>query len=368
MKRYTQDDTYFKKIDTERKAYWLGFLYADGCVHDYSENRNYLHIDLHLDDKYLLEIFVKDLKSDRIVKINNRGYATLAVHSNKIGKDLIRLGCVPRKSNILKFPKKDIVPKELVKDFIRGYMDGDGCISTYMKLRKNRISPIFICEIKFIGTYHMLDGINRYFKSEKELLINKHAPTTYQISYAGRKYRDIVDSLYKDATIYMTRKKKKWDEFVTYMNIIDAERERKLRRKSTFIEKELTSSKKDIVKRKNVGKEVEQYDLNDYFIKKWENSAMAAEHYKTTSKAIRKVCTGELKSCCNFKWKYTEEIDHKKAKEINQYDMNRNFIREWASVREAAIYYNVTFQAIQRAISGKYETCCGFIWTNKLDV
>lgn len=365
MKRYTQDDTYFQKIDTERKAYWLGFLYADGCVHDYSENQNYVHIHLHPNDRYLLETFVKDLKSDRIVRTDNRGYAVLVVNSNKIGKDLIKLGCVPRKSNILKFPTDDIVPRSLIKDFIRGYMDGDGCISTYMKLKKGRNIPSFICEIKFIGTYDMLDGINRYFKSEKKILINRHSPTTYQISFAGRKYRDIVDSLYEDATIYMTRKKEKWDGFVTYMNNKDAEGEEKLIRKSIAIEKVVTNRKKDIVEKRKVGKEVEQYDLNDNLIKIWENASMAAEHYKSTSKAIRKVCTGELKTCCNFKWKYTEGRDIKKSKEINQYDINRNFIREWASVREAAIYYNVTFQAIQRAIYGKYKSCCGFIWTDK---
>ncbi|WP_258049556.1 hypothetical protein [Clostridium weizhouense] len=32
MPKYIQDDSYFEKIDTERKAYWLVFLYADGCV------------------------------------------------------------------------------------------------------------------------------------------------------------------------------------------------------------------------------------------------------------------------------------------------------------------------------------------------
>lgn len=164
----------------------------------------------------------------------------------------------------------------------------------------------------------------------------------------------------------MTRKKEKWDVFVTYMNNKDAEREEKFIRKSIVREKVVIKRKKDIVEKRKVGKEVEQYDLNDSLIKIWGNASMAAEFYKTTSKAIRKVCTGELKTCCNFKWKYIEEIDNKKSKEIYQYNINRNFIKEWSSVTEAAIYFNVTFQAIQRAISGKYETCSGFIWTNKL--
>ena len=27
------DNTIFEKIDSEEKAYWLGFLEADGCLH-----------------------------------------------------------------------------------------------------------------------------------------------------------------------------------------------------------------------------------------------------------------------------------------------------------------------------------------------
>ncbi|WP_180964026.1 hypothetical protein [Haloimpatiens massiliensis] len=50
---------------------------------------------------------------------------------------------------------------------------------------------------------------------------------------------------------------------------------------------------------------------------------------------------------------------------IRQYDINGNFIKEWNSLREAAAFYDVTFQAIERAISGKYKTCCGFIWSDK---
>lgn len=29
---YKYNEKFFKKIDTPQKAYWLGFLYADGCV------------------------------------------------------------------------------------------------------------------------------------------------------------------------------------------------------------------------------------------------------------------------------------------------------------------------------------------------
>lgn len=418
MGLYVQDNSYFEKIDTERRAYWLGFLYADGCVSEVTENSKSIVLQLHPKDRYILEELLKDIKSDRPIYVNKRGYVSISIGSVKMANDLIKLGCIPKKSLVLKFPAENIVPKDLMRHFIRGYMDGDGCISTYMKLRKNRKSPVLTCEIKFIGTYHMLYGIKEFFKSEKNVLINKHSPDSCQISFAGRKYRNIVDLLYKDATIYMKRKKDKWDEFVEYMNNIDTKKKSsnivvKLDKKLNYLGKYtieslknefdiasiikccehrekykshksfiwiypeeyesimngeinikyiLSNSKSDKSEKRTMVETVEQYDLNGQFIKRWENAKRAAEYYNATAKAIRKACNGERKTCRNFIWKYTEAKESRKCKAINQYDMGGNLIKVWKSCKEASNFYNVTFQSIERAISGKYKTCCGFIW------
>ncbi|MCM1990188.1 NUMOD1 domain-containing DNA-binding protein [Oceanirhabdus seepicola] len=420
MKRYSQDNSYFKKIDTERKAYWLGFLYADGCISEISENNKKIIIQLHPDDKYILEELLNDINSDRPIYVNKKGYVSINIASKEMANDLIKLGCVPRKSLVLKFPSEIIVPCELIKHFIRGYMDGDGCISTYKKARKNRKSLIFKCEIKFIGTYDMLYGIKVFFSSDKDILINKHSPKSCQISFSGRKYREVVDALYNGATIYLKRKKDKWDEFVKYMNDIDTKKEYKesrlivkldndanylgeytvkylknefnigsilkcceyrekhksyknfrwiyLDEYKTFIDncidiKDIFDYKKVCkIEKSKVTKTVKQYDLNEKLIKIWKDAKTAADYYNTTSKAIRKVCNGERKTCCNFIWKYSEPKKSKQSKVVNQYDIDGNLINVWNSCKEASVFYNVTFQSIQRAISGKYKTCCGFVW------
>ncbi|MBU3227100.1 NUMOD1 domain-containing DNA-binding protein [Clostridium algidicarnis] len=422
MSKYIQDDSYFEKIDNERKAYWLGFLYADGCVVEKSENNKKVIMKLHPHDKYTLEQLLKDINSNRPIYVSKKGYVSVEISSVKMANDLIRLGCVPRKSLILKFPNENMVPQNLIKDFIRGYMDGDGCISTYMKLRVDRKTPMFICEIKFIGTYDMLCGIKRFFNSEKNILINKHSPKTCQISFAGRKYKEVVDSLYDNATIYMKRKRDKWNEFKIYIDNKENTRQEKLERKivkldkdtnyigiyalkdlkkefditsiikcceekdhkshknflwiysdkyNEFLENEINIKtmlgykEKTINKKLKQIKRVEQYDLKGELINTWDNVKVAAEYYNTTSKAIRKVCTGERKTCCNFVWKYIDEIESKKNKGIMQYDLNGKLVREWSNLREAAVFYDVTFQAIERAINGKYKTCCGFVWLYK---
>lgn len=479
MTKYTQDNNYFQKIDTERKAYWLGFLYADGCVTNQKSTGagRALILNIHRDDSYLLEEFIKDLKSNRSIDIDGRGYARLSVSNKRLVEDLINLGCVPRKSLILKFPTEDIVPSKLINHFIRGYMDGDGCISVYKKKYKNRKTLINTCEIKFIGTYDMLYGIKKYFKSDKDVLINKYSPKSCQISFVGKKYRDIVDSLYNGATVYLTRKKLKWDEYVSYLdkreeevvrnnnikvvkfdmeaNYIDTYKLVSLKEEfdisaikkccnnrdkykshkdfkwmylseyEAYLEKnidikDLISIRKRVSKKQNnkninlkkyVKKEyaitkieksnfikirtsiniknsiekikcspiankdnlyksrakiINQYSLDNQYIKTWESATEIAEFYNTTAKAIRKVCNGERKSCQGFIWKYRDKENvmnrENEQKAVNQYDFDGNYIKTWNSVKEVADYYNVTVQSIRRVCTGKSKYSCGFIW------
>lgn len=63
---------------------------------------------------------------------------------------LYNYGCTPRKSTTLQFPELSIFQSpDLIRHFIRGYFDGDGCISyTYTSRSKSKVSPI--CD--FLGT------------------------------------------------------------------------------------------------------------------------------------------------------------------------------------------------------------------------
>ena len=121
------DEHKFEKIDTEEKAYWLGFLDADGCIHN---GRNYDYgIELGLQEQdYSHLVKFKDFieKDNKICyreKINSYRYQ---FKNKTMNKDLINLGCVPHKSLILKFPDEDQVPDNFLIPFIRGYFDGDG--------------------------------------------------------------------------------------------------------------------------------------------------------------------------------------------------------------------------------------------------
>ncbi len=129
--------SYFKKIDTAEKAYWLGFLSADGCVQN--ENNKRVSLVLTERDKAHVELFRQHIGSTHAVvyrpptnrTIRGKEYLCSAcygvhVYSKDMVSDLINNGVIPRKTNSLKSPKLN---KALVRHWIRGYFDGDGSIS-----------------------------------------------------------------------------------------------------------------------------------------------------------------------------------------------------------------------------------------------
>lgn len=55
---------YFNVIDTEKKAYFLGFIYADGCIYKRQKGNSLeisLNISIQSKDKEILEELEKEL-------------------------------------------------------------------------------------------------------------------------------------------------------------------------------------------------------------------------------------------------------------------------------------------------------------------
>lgn len=129
-------DTYFHHIDTPTKAYWLGFLFADGYLIHRPTSRNYeLGIELQAQDEYILKALADELGGQHKIthkssdkEFNGYHYhtetAVLRVYSKQIVTDLINHGVVPNKTNSAIFPRCE----HFFQDFVRGYLDGDGCI------------------------------------------------------------------------------------------------------------------------------------------------------------------------------------------------------------------------------------------------
>lgn len=133
--KYKVNHHYFDEIDSEYKAYILGFIYADGSVSQPKGNRQLaLTISLQEEDGYILEKLSQDacggnFRIENPPSSSKRGFkkrATVRISSDILCKRLISLGCIQNKSRDgMTFPN---LPKEFEKDFVRGFLDGDGSV------------------------------------------------------------------------------------------------------------------------------------------------------------------------------------------------------------------------------------------------
>lgn len=158
-KRRQINDNYFENIDTPLKAYFLGFIFADGWIVKNETSSNYeFGMTLSSTDKYLLELLNNELGGQNIIyhhnpqevlicnkQIAHSGHCdTLRVYSKKLVCDLAKQGIETNKS------LKDTIPvvdDSLFFDFLRGYIDGDGCYyidnnCTYMHITCGNRVPL----------------------------------------------------------------------------------------------------------------------------------------------------------------------------------------------------------------------------------
>lgn len=202
--KYYVEENYFSNIDNEFKAYWLGFLYADG----YNSEKT-LELTLCKEDESHIEKLKKSLQSSAPIKnkkVRNFEASRISICNLKLCQDLSEKGCVKNKSLILTFPKEDILPKEYQRDFIRGYFDGDGCIYINKELEK--------CSVSFVGTFDFLKTISDIFNKELNLTQVAILPQgkAYSISWGGvEDCEKIYKYLYKYSNIFLDRKLEKFD-------------------------------------------------------------------------------------------------------------------------------------------------------------
>ena len=221
-KKYKLDDTVFDSINTEEKAYWLGFLYADGYNH---RSKNCIALRLQKEDIDVLYKFKDFLKTDspiciykRKTRIKNieKEYCELCVFSIHLCQVLNDLGCVQAKTYILDFPS--FIPSNLLHHFMRGYFDGDGCISITKRNNRTENSKYFQFTVagrrEFIEQYqNILCKTINITKTKINIFKNNFAVALH---YGGKNnVIKIMNYLYKDCTIYMNRKHNKFLNLVS---------------------------------------------------------------------------------------------------------------------------------------------------------
>lgn len=210
FRMYELNQEYFDVIDTSEKAYFLGLMFTDGSVSSSDHN-----VSIALTDLDCIEAFKKALETDKPIYVNERSKEnpkwkdvyTLSLNSEKLKNSLITWGCVPNK--VRKLNSLPVLDKNLYSHFFRGVFDGDG--SVYIP--KNR------------SVTASINGYEPFLKVVREKLLKQvpvlGLPTIYfrkgrsgDIRYSTKeKAKAFYDYLYKDATVYMSRKKNIFDEY-----------------------------------------------------------------------------------------------------------------------------------------------------------
>lgn len=154
-KQYKINENYFDLIDTPNKAYILGFLYADGCnSSNYNKKRYCVTITLQSSDSQILYDIKNEIGYEAPIKF--REYdgcerVTLDICNKHMVLKLHEFGLIPNKTLTLKFP--EWLNKDLYSHFIRGYFDGDGCITS----NNRKVSPQLAASI--VSTTDMCKSI-----------------------------------------------------------------------------------------------------------------------------------------------------------------------------------------------------------------
>lgn len=199
------DENFFKNIDSQEKAYVLGWMFSDGNVRDEGKNR----IAINNKDIEILHK-IKDILGykGKIHEFDN-GMVELCVNRISMTRDLIKYGCVPAKSLILQFPIW--MPDELLSHFMRGCYDGDGGIHE----RKHGIYTSLTSSQDFIEAWSeklTQLGIEHHIYKK-----NEDKPTRMLHTSKMESTVKLCQYLYKDATVYLQRK---YDNCKQYLNPI----------------------------------------------------------------------------------------------------------------------------------------------------
>lgn len=200
---YTCNEDYFAVIDTEEKAYWLGFLAADGFV---NTSKGRWGVTLALRDKQHLEKLREHLEGTHPVNefaVNKaKGYYSARLHvcNEKMKNDLVAKGIVEKKTDKMTFPTEEQVPKHLIRHYMRGYFDGDGSI--YFDAGHKR------WRLQLLGTEEFLQGwLNEVGLPTQTIHDEKRSKCVKYINIASiDSLNRVLRFLYDDCSVSLDRK------------------------------------------------------------------------------------------------------------------------------------------------------------------
>lgn len=205
-KRNQGNVRYFQNIDSSIKAYFLGFIAADGCVTQITKSSKGLTISIHEKDRIILDTLKEEIGCDNKVFSLKNNLVRFQLCNKFLVEDLNKLGIKERKTfnlgNIL-----ENIPKNLQQSFVLGYFDGDGSVILPIDCRKPNMNTKRIC-ISIRGTESLLKGIADSLKLSRYAI--KKYDSTYRLDFSKKSEILKFFECYKATPLFLDRKYQKF--------------------------------------------------------------------------------------------------------------------------------------------------------------
>lgn len=211
---------FFQKIDSEEKAYWLGFITADGCI---QYNRKVCQYSILLTlaeiDLTHLEKWQSCLKATTKIRkyVCKKGYKpgsisySSSINSRKLVEDIMNQGVLPAKTG---YCSPAIINPNLQKHYWRGIIDGDGHLSIGKRKKKGILHPQPV--LGLTGDKDICYGFREFCKqfipTNAKVFARKNTKNCYGFKLTDSYAWKILNILYGESTIFLDRKKEKYLE------------------------------------------------------------------------------------------------------------------------------------------------------------
>jgi hypothetical protein len=206
---YGVNDEYFNTLNST-KAWILGLIASDGNI----KRGGYFSISQSGDNGKKIISFIKNKigYSGKIYvgKTYRKKSYSIQIYSPKIINELSKYGIVPVKSLIYNIPDLSEETKDFysfLEDFLRGYIDGDGCVGIYFS------GTTYSLLISLVGTENFIKKINSLVPIQGRVNKIKKARNCWELRWYGEKAIKIGEWIYKN-DIYKSDKEKKYEYFL----------------------------------------------------------------------------------------------------------------------------------------------------------
>lgn len=211
-KKYTVDESFFKSIDSEQKAYALGFLLTDGGIDKRGKYFYWQSTDIDVLEKLKRIVsYTGPIIRCHKEKDYHKDCWMLKISNRSMVKDLNGLGIQNNKVNNLWIDLKNPV---FQWHFIRGLVDGDGTFR-----RKVGLSRINQVKFKYEDSSNLLVLGFQKFLSSEGIFVNirtfkrrENWKRMYKIEFSGINAVAFLNKVYSFANIYMDRKYESYQE------------------------------------------------------------------------------------------------------------------------------------------------------------